>query len=186
MPPADVAVAVLRRATAPWRRWVDDRSGSLGRRPVHPDRVTRASASGDRLRAARAAPTGVETCHRAHDRADQDGGPGTHRGERAGRSSPRRRWRERLMAGTNRAAGRAAYLAAMLCPMGPYGSGSSAGASAHRASRAVAGPSPVRGCPAPRPGRSRGPRPRGRGAARRERAPGAPPGGPPGSRRPHG
>ena len=37
---------------------------------------------------------------------------------------PSRRSRARVEGRTNRAAGRAAYLAAMLCPMGGYGTGS--------------------------------------------------------------
>ena len=125
MPPADVAVAVLRRATAPWRRWVDgpDRRVRSG-----PNASGHRGAAGRRAigrGAARAAPTGVEPGQRAGlgavaGRSVADAPRRTHRARQAPDGVRGRDWSD----AHELAAGRAAYLAAMLCPMGAYGSGS--------------------------------------------------------------
>ena len=121
MPPAEVAVAVLRRATAPRRRWDADptridRSGpsASGR----PDAADGRAADRDRPWSAPARPqTRVGPGIRAAQlgRADVTAQNDATAAE-AEATLPRR-----LDGRTKRAAGRAAYLAAMLCPMGRNG-----------------------------------------------------------------
>ena len=173
MPPAEVAVAVLRRATAPGGAGTATRPGAPGAGPVHRDQRARIGRSRTRGRAGRwAAPAGAQAGDGpASEPRSTVGARPTAREGRGRRAGPSRRSRARLDGRTNRAAGRAAYLAAMLCSMGRNGS-ASVGRLQAPSSRAVAHGLAVSGASAPRAS-ARSISRRGGGDVERRATPGA-------------
>ena len=148
MPPAEVAVAVLSRATAPWRRSSGGRArrgrsapsasrprAAAGRRWARPAGAARIARQSPRRLGEDAAAGSAEDGQAGRTRA----GTSRPRGGPAGARAPAPTGR------TNRAAGRAAYFAAMLCSMGRNGT-----ASDRRCKRRRAGRSAASGVSAPR------------------------------------